>query len=429
MHDAPIPDPSSGREPGSRRDAFAPLVHDPLAALFREHDRTGAGTHGVPTAGAPEPVTVYDDGVPRVNLGSNNYLGLAGDPRVVDAAVDAVRRYGTSTSGSRVLNGTTRLHLQLEEELADHYGAEAAVLTSSGVNANMALLSTACAPGDALLVDAHAHASVHAGAAASRGTVVRFRHNSVESLARRLERLDPQAGAVVVVDGVYSMTGETAPLAAIADLCAAHGARLVVDEAHGLGVLGEHGRGAAEHTGALDRVDAVTIAFSKSLASVGGAVLTSRAVADGIRASAVPYVFSAANEPAGVGAALAALRILRAEPERRTRLQQNGVRLRVELSVAGTPPLPGSGAVIAVPTGSEEETVAAWHAAYEAGVYCNAVAYPAVPRGKGVLRLSVMATHTPEQLQAAAGSVAAAVLSTRAGEAPGQEVGGALAVA
>ncbi|MGY1687943.1 aminotransferase class I/II-fold pyridoxal phosphate-dependent enzyme [Geodermatophilus sp. SYSU D00867] len=420
----PAPTPATGR-----RDAFAPLLGNPLAALLREHDRAGVGTHGVPTAGAPEPVTVYDDGVPRVNLGSNNYLGLAGDPRVVEAAVAAVRRFGTSTSGSRVLNGTTRLHLQLEEELADHYGVEAAVLTSSGVNANVALLSTACGSDDALLVDAHAHASVHAGAAASRGTVTRFRHNDLESLARRLDRLDPRAGAVVVVDGVYSMTGETAPLAGLADLCAAYGARLVVDEAHGLGVLGEHGRGAAELCGVLDRVDAVTLAFSKSLASVGGAVLTSRAVADGIRASAVPYVFSAANEPAGVGAALAALRILREEPERRDRLQENGARLRVELSVAGTPPLPGSGAVIAVPTGSEEATAAAWRAAYEAGVYCNAVAYPAVPRGKGVLRLSVMATHTAEQLQAAAGSVAAAVRSTRDVGTAGRELGGELAVA
>ncbi|MGY1727445.1 aminotransferase class I/II-fold pyridoxal phosphate-dependent enzyme [Geodermatophilus sp. SYSU D01062] len=420
--------PAATRATG-RRDAFAPLLGNPLAALLREHDRAGVGTHGVPTAGAPEPVTVYDDGVPRVNLGSNNYLGLAGDPRVVEAAVAAVRRFGTSTSGSRVLNGTTRLHLQLEEELADHYGVEAAVLTSSGVNANVALLSTACGPDDALLVDAHAHASVHAGAAASRGTVVRFRHNDLESLVRRLDRLGPQAGAVVVVDGVYSMTGETAPLAGLAELCAAYGARLVVDEAHGLGVLGEQGRGAAEHCGVLDRVDAVTLAFSKSLASVGGAVLTSKAVADGIRASAMPYVFSAANEPAGVGAALAALRILREEPGRRDRLQENGARLRVELSVAGTPPLPGSGAVVAVPTGSEEATAAAWRAAYEAGVYCNAVAYPAVPRGKGVLRLSVMATHTAEQLQAAAGSVAAAVRSTRDGESAGQELGGELAVA
>ena len=392
-----------------RRDPFAPLLDNPLAALFRRQTLDGEATHAVPTAGAPEAVTVYDDGRARINLGTNNYLGLAGDPRVIEGAVAALRRYGTSTAGSRVLNGTTRLHLELEEELADHYGTEAAVLTSSGVNANLALLSTAGGPDDVLLVDAHAHASVHSGAAASRGTVVRFRHNSVDSLVQRLARLDPRAGAVVVVDGVYSMTGEIAPLAELADVCDGAGARLVVDEAHGLGVLGEHGRGAVEKTGVLDRVDAVTVAFSKSLASVGGAVMTSRAVAEGIRASAVPYVFSAANDPAAVGAALTALRLLRAEPERMLRLRENGETLRRALTEAGAPPLPGSGAVIAVPTGGEDVTAAAWRHAYDGGVYVNAVAYPAVPRGKGVLRLSVMATHTHEQLEAAAGIVAAAV--------------------
>jgi 8-amino-7-oxononanoate synthase len=399
---------------GVRRDAFAPLLANPLAALLRRHDAEGAGTHAVPTGGAPTALTTYDDGRRRINLGSNNYLGLADDPRVIEGAVAAVRRFGTSTSGSRVLNGTTRLHLTLEEELAAFYGAEAAVLTSSGINANLALLSTVCGPGDALLIDAHAHASVHGGAAASAGTAIRFRHNDVGSLAARFERLDPQAAAVVVVDGVYSMSGATAPLAEIADLCDAHGARLVVDEAHGLGVLGREGRGAVEHTGVLHRVDAVTLAFSKSLASIGGAILTSRAAADGIRASALPYVFSAANDPASVGAALAALRILQAEPERRARVRENGDLLRRLLTEAGAPPLPGSGAVVAVPTGSEEPTAAAWRAAFDAGVYVNAVAYPAVARGKGVLRLSVMATHTAEQLRTAAEVVADAVAGATA---------------
>ncbi|MCW2537648.1 MAG: bioF, partial [Modestobacter sp.] len=258
----------------------------------------------------------------------------------------ALRRYGTSSSGSRVLNGTTRLHLTLEEELADHAGTEAAVLTSSGINANLAMLSTVGAPGDVLLVDAHAHASVHAAAAASRGTVVRFRHNSVASLVARLERLDPDAGAVVVVDGVYSMTGETAPLRELATVCARWSARLVVDEAHGLGVLGATGCGAAEAAGVRDRVDAVTVAFSKSLASVGGAVLTSRAVADGIRSAALPYVFSAANDPAAVAAALAALRVLRREPERMERLRANGELLRRVQTEAGAAPVAGSGAVL-----------------------------------------------------------------------------------
>lgn len=409
MSNGRMPGPPPRPAAGTRRDAFAPLLDNPLAEALRAQNRIGAGPNAVPTAGAPQALTVYADGRTRVNLGTNNYLGLAGDPRVVEAAVQAVREYGTSTAGSRVLNGTTRLHLALEEELADHYGTEAAVLTSSGINANLALLSTACGPGDLLLVDAHAHASVHAGAAASRGTVVRFRHNSVESLAARLARLDPDAGAVVVVDGVYSMTGELAPLAEIAELCDRFSARLVVDEAHGLGVLGDGGRGAVERTGVLDRVDAVTVAFSKSLASVGGAVMTSKAVADGIRASAVPYVFSAANDPAATGAALAALRLLRAEPERRRQLQANGELLRRELTAAGAPPVPGRGAVMAVPVGDDEVTADAWRKAYDAGVYVNAVVHPAVPRGQGVLRLAVMATHTAENLRYAAEVVAAAV--------------------
>ncbi|MEU2347191.1 aminotransferase class I/II-fold pyridoxal phosphate-dependent enzyme [Modestobacter sp. NPDC049651] len=396
-----------------RRDAFAPLFDNPFAQMLSRQERDGEATHAVPTAGAPLPLTRYDDGRERLNLGSNNYLGLAGDPRVVEAAAAALHRYGTSATGSRVLNGTSRLHLTLEEELAAFYGTEAAVLTSSGVNANVALLSTVGVPGDALLVDAHAHASLHAAAAASRGTVVRFRHNTVSSLAARLERLDPDAGAVVAVDGVYSMTGELAPLAEIAELCARFGARLVVDEAHGLGVLGDHGRGAVEATGALHRVDAVTVAMSKSLASVGGAVMTSKDAAAGIRAGAMPYVFSAAGDPAATAAALTSLRLLQAEPERRAQLAANAELLRSALAEAGAPPVPGRGAVVAVRTGETEVTRRAWQAAFDGGVYVNAVVHPAVPRGQGVLRLSVMATHTPAQVRAAAQVVAAAVLATR----------------
>jgi 8-amino-7-oxononanoate synthase len=416
VHDARPVRPAPARP--VRRDAFAPLLDSDRAEMMRRHVREGLATHSVPTGGAPQPVTVFDDGRPRINLGTNNYLGLAGDPQVVEAAISALRQYGTSAAGSRILNGTTRLHLTLEQELAEHYGTEDAVLTSAGVNANVAVLSTSCAPGDVLLVDAHAHASLHSAAAGSRGTVQRFTHNSVASLERRLTKLPPEAGAVVVVDGVYSMSGEPAPLAAIAGLCGRFSARLVVDEAHGLGVLGEHGRGAAEAAGVLDRVDAVTVAFSKSLASVGGAVITSRAVADGIRASAMPYVFSAAGDPAAIAAALASLRVLRREPERMRRLLANGDLLRRVLADHGIAPLPGTGAVIAVATGDDEATRAAWARAHEAGVYTNAVGYPAVARGKGVLRLAVMATHTDEQLRLAGELVAEAVRSVRT---PGTE--------
>jgi 7-keto-8-aminopelargonate synthetase-like enzyme len=396
-----------------RRDPFAPLLENSLAAMLRDPEGPGAAALAVPTGGAPLPVTRYADGRDRINLGTGNYLGLAGDPRVIEAAAAALRQYGTSTSGSRVLNGTTGLHLALEEELADLYGTEAAVLTSSGVNANVALLSTICGPDDVLLVDGHVHASLHAAAAASRGTALRFRHNDLDSLAERLQAVDPRAGIVVVVDGVYSMTGEIAPLAELADLCAAYSARLVVDEAHGLGVLGAGGRGAAERTGVLPRVDAVTVALSKALASIGGAIMTSRAAAEGIRASAMPYVFSAGNDPASVAAALAALRILRSEPERVTRLQDNCALLRRVLAENGAAPITGEGAVIAVPTGEDEVTGLAWRLAFEAGVYTNAVSYPAVPRGRGVLRLTLMATHTEEQLRRAGDVIAASVEAAR----------------
>jgi 7-keto-8-aminopelargonate synthetase-like enzyme len=407
-----VPDRSRAPVLG-RRDPFAPLLENSLAAMLRDPEGPGAAALAVPTGGAPLPVTLYADGRERINLGSGNYLGLAGDPRVVEAATAALRQYGTSTAGSRVLNGTTRLHLALEEELADHYGTEAAILTSSGVNANVALLSTICGSDDVLLVDGQVHASLHAAAAASRGTAVRFRHNDLDHLLQRLERLDPRAGAVVVVDGVYSMTGAIAPLAEIVDLCARSSARLVVDEAHGLGVLGKGGRGAAEETGVLCRIDAITVALSKALASVGGAIMTSRAAAEGIRASAMPYVFSAANDPASVAAALAALRVLRSEPERVTRLQDNCGLLRRVLTENGATPLPGQGAVIAVPTGQDEVTGPAWRLAFEAGVYTNAVTYPAVPRGRGVLRLTLMATHTEEHLRRAGEIIAAAVETAR----------------
>ncbi|SFD85915.1 aminotransferase class I/II-fold pyridoxal phosphate-dependent enzyme [Blastococcus tunisiensis] len=396
-----------------RRDPFAPLLENPLAAMLRDPEGPGHAALAVPTSSAPLPVTRYADGRERINLGTGNYLGLAGDPRVVEAAAAALAQYGTSTAGSRVLNGTTALHLALEEELADHYGTEAAVLTSSGVNANVALLSTICGPDDVLLVDGHVHASLHAAAAASRGTALRWRHNDLGSLVQRLDALDPRAGAVVVVDGVYSMTGEVAPLAEIADLCARYGTRLVVDEAHGLGVLGKTGRGAAEQLGVLSRVDAVTVALSKALASIGGAIMTSRAAAEGIRASAMPYVFSAGNDPASVAAALAALRILRSEPERVVRLQDNCELLRQVLADHGAAPVSGEGAVIAVPTGRDEVTGLAWRLAFDAGVYTNAVTYPAVPRGRGVLRLTLMATHTEEQLVRAGELIAEAVAAAR----------------
>ncbi|SDQ74516.1 8-amino-7-oxononanoate synthase [Quadrisphaera sp. DSM 44207] len=397
----------------ARRDPFAPVVNDRFARQLRAMADPGPSPAAVPVSSASAPVTRFSDGVERVNLGSNNYLGLTTDPQVVAGAQAALDRYGTGACGSRMLNGTTDLHLALEAELADFYGVEAAVVTTSGFTANLALLSSVGRPGDALLVDSQAHASLQMGAGASRAALVRWRHNDLDALRAELEAVDPAAGVVVVVDGVYSMHGGTAPLPRIAALCRDAGARLVVDEAHGIGVLGERGRGAAEAAGVLDSVDAVTVTLSKALGSCGGAVLTGAAVAEGLRGAARPYVFATSNVPASLGASLAALRVLRADPERPRRVRALAGLLRRELELAGVPTLPGEAAVVAVPGGSTQDTLAAWRAVFARGVYVNAVIHPAVPRGEGLLRLSVMATHDERLVERAVAAVADGVRAAR----------------
>ncbi len=239
-----------------------------------------------------------------------------------------------------------------------------------------------------------------------------------------MRRLDATAGVAVVVDGIYSMEGAYAPLPEIAEVCGRFDARLVVDEAHGLGVLGSTGRGAAQELGVEAQVDVITIAMSKSLASVGGAILTTGAIAEAVRSRALPYVFSAGNDPAGVGAALAALRLMMEEPERVAAVRSNSEFLRAALVAAGCPPVPGLGAVVGVGVGEELEAVRTWQDVFNHGVYSNIVTYPAVPRGSAVLRLSVMATHTEDQLLRAANVIAAAVRrkAARAGQDSVREV-------
>ncbi len=408
----------------SRRDPFTPLLHDPLAALLAALREQGMAPSAIPATSGADPLTTYSDGVERVNLGSGNYLGLTTHPEVIAGAVAALQQYGTGVAGSRVLNGTTELHLELEVALAQFYGVEAAVLIGSGYAANLALLGSIGGAGDVLLVDAHAHASLQAGARSSRAEVVRFRHNDVSDLEFQLRRLDPTTGVAVVVDGVYSMEGAYAPLRDIVEVCSRFGARLVVDEAHGLGVLGATGRGVAQELGVEAQVDVITIALSKTLASVGGAILTSRAIAEGLRSRALPYVFSAGNDPAAVGAALAALRVMIAQPERVAAVRNNGVFLRRALNEAGCPPLPGLGAVVGVNVGDELEAVRTWQDVFDHGVYSNVVSYPAVPQGSAMLRMSVMATHSEDQLLRAANVIAAAVRrkAVRAGQDSVREV-------
>src|SRR4051794_33920984 len=252
------------------------------------------------------------EGRSRIMLGSNNYLGLTGDERVKQAALDAIHRYGTGLTGSRLLNGTTPLHLALESELAEWMGTEDAIVFSTGHQANVGTLGTILAPGDTVIADSGDHASILDGCLLSRAKLRPFRHGRLDKLEKQLERAEDDSGGVlVVVDGVFSMEGDVAPLPEIVELCAAHGARLMVDEAHGAGVLGARGAGASELLGVEARVDLRMGTFSKSLASCGGFIAGPHEVIDYLRIQSRAFLFTASSVPAAVGAALAALRIIR----------------------------------------------------------------------------------------------------------------------
>ena len=354
------------------------------------------------------------EGARRIMLGSNNYLGLTGDRRVVAGARDALERYGTGLTGSRLLNGTTPLHLDLEAELAAWMDTEAAIVFTTGHQANVGTLGTLLAPGDTVVADSGDHASILDGCLLSRAKLRAFRHNRLDKLERALERARGDGGGVLaVVDGVFSMEGDVAPLGAIADLCERHGARLMVDEAHGAGVLGARGAGAAELLGVEDRVDLRMGTFSKSLASCGGFIAGSEEVVDFLRVSSRAFLFTAASVPAAVGAALAALRIVRssegpglldavldAARHLRAGLRERGFKVIDDPSGIDTP-------IIPVLVEDDWKAVLLWRALYDAGVYVNVAIHPAVPPAGALLRTSVMATHTPEVLDRALDAFAA----------------------
>jgi len=348
------------------------------------------------------------EGAPRIMLGSNNYLGLTGDTRVMAGAHDALERYGTGLTGSRLLNGTTPLHLELERELAEWMGTEAALVFTTGHQANVGTLGTLLAPGDTVIADSGDHASILDGCLLSRAKLRAFRHNRLDKLERALERArDDGGGVLVVVDGVFSMEGDVAPLPDIVALCERHGAGLMVDEAHGAGVLGARGAGSAELLGVEDRVDLRMGTFSKSLASCGGFIAGPEEVIDFLRVSSRAFLFTAASVPAAIGAALAALRVLRsddgppllagvAQAARQLRggLRELGFKVVDDHSAIDTP-------IIPVLVEDDWKAVLLWRALYDAGVYVNVALHPAVPPGGALLRTSVMATHTPEVLDRA----------------------------
>ena len=352
------------------------------------------------TLEGPAGPVVDMEGAARIMLGSNNYLGLTGDERVVQGAQAALSKYGTGLTGSRLLNGTIALHLELEQEIAEWMGAEEALVFTTGHQANLAALGTLLAPGDTVVADSGDHASILDGCLLSRAKLRAFRHNRMDKLERTLVKAAADGGGVlVVVDGVFSMEGDVAPLGQITELCARYGARLMVDEAHGAGVLGARGAGASELLGVEDRVDLRMGTFSKSLASCGGFLAGDHEVIDFLRVQSRAFLFTAAGVPAAVGAALAALRIVRSDegPQLLERVLANAAYLHRGLRERGFKVVEHEGdhmtPIVPVIVGDDWKAVLLWRALYDAGVFVNVAIHPAVPPGGALLRTSVMATH------------------------------------
>jgi 8-amino-7-oxononanoate synthase len=352
------------------------------------------------------------EGRETIMLGSNNYLGLTTDERVKQAARDALEAYGTGVTGSRLLNGTTPMHLDLERELAEWMGTEDAIVFTTGYQSNLGAISALLEPGDTVICDSGDHASILDGCKLSGARMRPFRHNRMDKLETMLERAAADgSGTLVVVDGVFSMEGDVCDLPAIVELCRRQGARLMVDEAHGVGVLGERGAGACELFGLEDEVDLRMGTFSKSLASCGGFIAGSEEVIEYLRIASRSFIFSASAVPAAVGAALGALRIIRSEgPELMSRLLDNSSYLRqgfreLGLKVVEPGTLPdgreATTPVVPVIVGEDWQAVLLWKALFEAGVYTNVAIHPAVPPGGALLRTSLMATHEKEQLDRA----------------------------
>lgn len=363
----------------------------------RELQALGIYPYFIPLHGS-EGTEVEIAGKRLIMIGSNNYLGLTHHPKVRDAAVAAIRQYGTSCSGSRFLNGTLELHEELERRLALFMGQEAALCMSTGFQTNLGAISAICGKDDLILCDRENHASIIDGCRLSFANVLKFRHNDTADLENHLQRGKSQGrGMLIVVDGLFSMMGDLAPLKAIRALADQYGARLMVDEAHSIGVIGQGGRGAAEHCGI--KPDLVMGTFSKSFASLGGFVAGPAKVIHYMRHHARALIFSASITPASAAAALAALDLIETKPEMRRRVLQTAHRVRTGLaemgfSTAGTPASP----IVPVIVGDQERMLRLWRTLFDCGLFTNAVTQPAVPPGHDLIRTSYIASHTDEQI-------------------------------
>ncbi len=372
----------------------------PRLLEYRAAEQMGLLPYYREMASQSGPVVQHEDR-PVIMLGSNNYLGLTGDPRVKQAAIDAVDRYGTGCTGSRLMNGTLRLHRELEETIADWLQVEACLVFSTGYMVNLGLIATLVEADDAVFLDSAAHASLIDGARMSAGTFRSFRHNLPASLRHRLQtwqdKREAQGAALVAVDGIYSMEGDVAPVADFAAVCGDFGARFLVDEAHALGVLGPDGRGTAAAAGITP--DLLMGTFSKSLASCGGFLAGPMAVIDYMRIACRVMLFTAAGVPAALGAALAAVRIAQSDPDRRALVLERARQLHAGLAdlgynVGASP----AGPIVPIHIGEDWDAGRTWRNLLDRGVYTNCAVPPAVAPGRALLRTSVMATHTESHI-------------------------------
>ncbi len=345
---------------------------------------------------------VVMDGRRIIMIGSNNYMGLTNDERTKQAAIAAIEKYGTGCSGSRFLNGTVVLHEQLESELADFFGKEAALTFSTGFQTNLGAITAVVGRHDYILNDSENHASIiDACRLAFVKNVLKYEHNDMASLEERLARLPEDAGKLIITDGVFSMSGDIANLPAIVELAKKYKARIMVDDAHGVGMIGSNGRGTADYYGLTKEVDIIMTTFSKSLASLGGCIVADESVIHFIKHRSRPFIFSASIPPASAAAAREALHIMQAEPERQKALIDISNYMRAKLKDAGIPIIEGETAIIPVYTYEMDRTFMATKMLFEEGVYVNPVIPPAVCEGQCMLRTSYTATHTHEQMDTA----------------------------
>jgi 8-amino-7-oxononanoate synthase len=405
-------------------------LFDKYALVAGRHDKVleaGADPFGVCLDEVLSGTEARINGRPTILVGTNNYLGLTFDPDCMAAAVDAIGQHGTGTTGSRIANGTYGIHRELEAEIARFLKRRSALIFPTGYQANLGMLVGLAGPRDVILMDADSHSSIYDGCRLSGATVVRFRHNDPDDLERRLQRLEGQGDCrLIVVEGIYSMLGDRAPLAEFAEIKRRHGAYLLVDEAHSLGVLGTHGRGAAEEQDIEADVDCVVGTFSKSLGAVGGFGASDHPKFDVLRFCSRPYMYTASSCPSSVASVLCAFRQMQQRPDLRTRLWENAKALYDGLSAAGFEICSAMSPIIAVRLPDEQSAVRAWNRLLEHGIYVNLALPPGTPNAACLLRCSVSAAHSRAQIDKVCARFAT-VAAELAEDAPAKMVGAARA--